>query len=219
MRIEEFLGNKIPVEWFGEDEMPKDVKFPRREEEEHDEEEGGEESPSHRGRDRDHRRGRRDDRGRRGPRPERSARASAAEAPVPAAGTGETAEAATDTAPERAPKEYRQRGPRNHRREDYRRDRRRDRPMDRRPPREGGAGEKPLPSQAPSPLTGNPVIYCMKTGKPKNRTDQEFRQTLEQYDSRLRNAEDKFAGKKKAAPAIIKKISSKVTALFGNRGK
>lgn len=72
----------------------------------------------------------------------------------------------------------------------------------------------------PSPLTGNPVIYDMKTGKPKNRTDAEFRTLIDGYDERLRSAESRFAGKKKASgPAIIKKISSKVTALFGNKSK
>ena len=69
----------------------------------------------------------------------------------------------------------------------------------------------------PNPLTGNPVIYDMKTGAPKNRSAEEFKRTVTQYNSRLRRDEEKFAGKKKAAPAIIKKISSKVTALFGNR--
>ena len=73
----------------------------------------------------------------------------------------------------------------------------------------------------PSPLTGNPEIYDMKTGKPKNRTEAEFRTIMEGYDQRLRSAETRFSGKKKApgGPAIIKKISSKVTALFGNKSK
>ncbi len=57
----------------------------------------------------------------------------------------------------------------------------------------------------------------MKSGKPKNRSDEEFRSLLNHYDQRLASAEDKFAGKKKGGPAIIKKISSKVTALFGSR--
>jgi hypothetical protein len=59
----------------------------------------------------------------------------------------------------------------------------------------------------------------MKTGRPKNRSDDEFRKTVRAYENRLKSDADKFSGKKKAAPAIIKKISSKVTALFGSRGK
>jgi len=61
---------------------------------------------------------------------------------------------------------------------------------------------------------GNPVIYDMATGKPKNRSPEEFKKFTEQYNSRLRNNEEKFTGKKKRAPALIGKISSKVTALF-----
>ena len=63
------------------------------------------------------------------------------------------------------------------------------------------------PSTLPSPLTGNPVIYDMRTGKPKNRSESEFRQFLDEYNGRLASNEEKFSGKKKAAPAIIKKIS------------
>jgi hypothetical protein len=69
----------------------------------------------------------------------------------------------------------------------------------------------------PSPLTGNPIIYDMKTGKPKNRSESEFRSLVENHNERLQSAENKFSGKKKAGPAIMKKISSKVTALFGSR--
>lgn len=74
------------------------------------------------------------------------------------------------------------------------------------------------PSTLPSPLTGNPVIYDMRTGKPKNRTEAEFRQVLKEYDGKAIPADEKARSKKAAAPAIIKKISSKVTALFGKRG-
>lgn len=59
------------------------------------------------------------------------------------------------------------------------------------------------------------MIYDMRTGKPKNRTDAEFKQVLNEYNGKVSAADEK--SKKKAAPAIIKKISSKVTALFGKR--
>jgi hypothetical protein len=88
-----------------------------------------------------------------------------------------------------------------------------------REPYEGPSVSKVAPADLPSPLTGNPVIYDMATGKPKNRSAQEYGRFVADYDRTLRTAEEKFAGKKKAAPAIIKKISSKVTALFGKRGE
>lgn len=76
------------------------------------------------------------------------------------------------------------------------------------------------PSTLPSPLTGNPVIYDMRTGKPKNRSDAEFAQVVSEYNGRLANNDEKFGEKRKpGGPAIIKKISSKVTALFGKRGE
>lgn len=62
----------------------------------------------------------------------------------------------------------------------------------------------------PNPLTGNPIIYDMSTGKPKNRTESEMMAVM----SRLSSEERSAAGK---GPAILKKIGSKVTALFGNR--
>jgi hypothetical protein len=62
------------------------------------------------------------------------------------------------------------------------------------------------------------VIYDMRTGKPKNRTEAEFKQVLNEYNGKVKPAADK-GGKRKAAPAIIKKISSKVTALFGKRSE
>lgn len=58
----------------------------------------------------------------------------------------------------------------------------------------------------------------MRTGKPKNRTDAEFKQVLNEYNGKVKSADEK-GGKKKATPAIIKKISSKVTALFGKRSE
>ena len=60
------------------------------------------------------------------------------------------------------------------------------------------------------------MIYDMRTGKPKNRTEDEFNRVLNEYNGKVAPAEDKRS--RKAAPAIIKKISSKVTALFGKRG-
>ena len=73
------------------------------------------------------------------------------------------------------------------------------------------------PKTLPSPLTGDPVIYDMRTGKPKNRSEAEFRKVMTEYNGRLANSNAKFGAKKKGGPAIIKKISSKVTALFGKR--
>jgi hypothetical protein len=52
----------------------------------------------------------------------------------------------------------------------------------------------------------------MKTGKPKNRTDAEMQELQGAYTARFGGS---HKGKKKTAPAIIKKLSSKVTALFG----
>lgn len=272
IRVEEFLGTKIPVEWLVEEDMPKEVKFPRREDEDHEDEieESGEPSGSRHGRDRGGaHRGRGDRGGRdRGPRPERAPRAPrepGPEAPtgtstrpiprseMPAAPVAAASDEGMDdisaetSAPEALPQrpeprrergerearpegrhENREgRGPRREREGEGRRgdrndrggrDRGRDRGRGRdrnREPREQG----PLVSAAemPNPLTGNPVIYDMKTGTPKNRSPEEFKRAVSQYNSRLRNNEEKFSGKKKAAPAIIKKISSKVTALFGNR--
>lgn len=57
----------------------------------------------------------------------------------------------------------------------------------------------------------------MRTGKPKNRTDAEFRQVMSEYNGKVSAGEEKL--RKKAGPAIIKKISSKVTALFGKRSE
>lgn len=62
------------------------------------------------------------------------------------------------------------------------------------------------------------MIYDMRTGKPKNRTEAEFKQVLNEYNGKVATGEEK-PSKKKAAPAIIKKISSKVTALFGKRSE
>ena len=75
----------------------------------------------------------------------------------------------------------------------------------------------PDPKSLPNPLTGNPVIYDMQTGKPKNRTEAEFRQVMDEYNGRLATNDEKFGGKRSTGPAILKKISSKVTALFGKR--
>jgi superfamily II DNA/RNA helicase len=243
IRVEEYLGSKIPVEWFGENELPQDVKFPRRDEEDHDEEEESEAGPRgraprqgrerdrggrERGRREDRGRGRRDDKGRehggsRGPRVERAAQAPVVEpAPAPEAVAPAT-EAPEPTprvqSPQREGRERggRERDNRSGRGPRGRRDRFRER--DRERGAERRAEESVSAADMPSPLTGNPVVYCMKTGKPKNRSAEEFRQEMEHYNSKLQMAEDKFAGRKKAAPAIIKKISSKVTALFGNRGK
>lgn len=323
MRVEEFLGTKIPVEWLTEEEMPKDVKFPRRDEEDRDDEiEEGEGASARGGRgDRGDRggRGRGGDRGPRGgrdrgPREPRAPREGQPERAPQVAAEGMD-DASTPVAAEaplgkpipreprepRAPREPRvpreSRGPREPRearepsaedtqagpaiaaaadaegfdmgapeagadaparegREDRFREPRREGGRDRggrgrgegrgdRGPRGEGRGDRggreggrearggdrsrggreregyeesrKAPADMPNPLVGNPVIYDMATGKPKNRSPEEFKKFTDQYDSRLRNNEEKFqaTGKKKRAPAIIGKISSKVTALFG----
>jgi ATP-dependent RNA helicase RhlE len=231
IRIEEFLGNKIPVQWFGDDELPKDVLFPDRHEQEEDGEMEGREERHGKERTRgprdrkDRPRGPRD----RGPRPERVGIEGEGASAGPTAGHIAADEGAPATRslpqPAREPREPREaRAPRHPREEGHRGRGPRDREFsrDRR-----DRSSRPLPADSlhvnpaelPSPLTGNPVIYDMKTGKPKNRSDAEFKKSLRDYDNRLRANEEKFSGKKKAPPAIIKKISSKVTALFGNRGK
>ncbi len=251
MRVEEFLGNKIPVQWLGEEEMPKEVNFPRRDSIREDE---GGEAPGSRPREgrgpRDGGRGRtRDARGPRAPREDRAPRAPRApreEAPAIAAMDAVAAPVSAPVAPRSEPRRENtervapagrpertahagdrpERGPR---RETGERHERGDRPerggerhrggrgRDRRPPREDFAAAGVAPANLPSPLTGSPVIYCMKSGKPKNLSEDQFRVVMANYDRRFQGP--KISGKKKAAPAIIKKISSKVTALFGNRGK
>lgn len=256
IRVEEFLGKKVPVEWLIEEDMPKEVKFPRREDE--DREDEIEESPGNQRESRSHSgggRGARDGKPERGPRAPRAPRADRpVAAPIAPAGPLPRARADGEPMPiippkvraipaakegaddigtavgpreARAPREPREprapreeRAPRENRgpsRDGRRGNRDRGRGRDSREPRE--EGPRINPADMPSPLTGNPVIYDMKTGKPKNRSESEFKKAVDQYDSRLRKNEEKFSGKKKAAPAIIKKISSKVTALFGSRGK
>jgi ATP-dependent RNA helicase RhlB len=251
MRVEEFLGNKIPVEWLNEEDMPKEMKMPHRSDEREfsdDDEatEGGAEG--HRGRGGRDRRpeGRRErgDRPQRGPRHERPERherkaEAPAEQPVLATAGVESAPAAPE-APARQPRaaarpereQHAERAPRHERSERTDRGERHPRGGQRGRGERGDRGERhhrregreagrdlPVDGAAmPNPLTGNPVIYDMKTGRPKNRTPEEFRSFLAEHKSRVDPGAEKFTGKKKAAPAIIKKISSKVTALFGKRG-
>lgn len=59
----------------------------------------------------------------------------------------------------------------------------------------------------------------MRTGKAKNRTEDEFRRVVDEYNGKIGAAEGKTKRKSAGGPAIIKKISSKVTALFGKRGE
>jgi ATP-dependent RNA helicase RhlE len=258
MRVEEFLGKKIPVQWFADDELPKDVLFPSRHEQEDDDEAEGEGREDRQGRDRNRGRDRgdrgmrkdrkdgRDSRGRdrnrseRGPREERAPLGAPVPVGAEALATGESSAEVRAPQEARGPRTDR---PRHERQERHERSERPERPerMDRqersdrpdrnrgrdRSDRRDGRHSRPIPADAasaaptelPSPITGNPVIYDMKTGRPKNRSDDEFRKTVRAYENRLKSDADKFSGKKKAAPAIIKKISSKVTALFGSRGK
>lgn len=275
MRVEEFLGHKIPVEWLTEEEMPKEVKFPRRDEEDRDDEEEGDGSRSRNdraGRDR----GGRDRGGReRNARPPREPRAASVEGqddaspevaaapvdigrPIPrkpgdpmpvrepreprgrgrdrrpvaeASGPSASADLSADQLvdqmnapaaresreprPDRGGREPRETGrgrerggrdrggrDRGNREERFSRDNR------------GGEESRRAPADIPNPLVGNPVIYDMTTGKPKNRTAEEFKKFTQAYESRVKPADDK-SSRKKAAPAVIKKISSKVAALFG----
>lgn len=202
MRIEEFLGNKIPVEWFGDNEIPTDTIFPGRVEErdEDDEVEGNQMENKSEGRHPREQRGRhprgRNDRPHREHREHREPRAPRAEQGAEPHVDG-NAQHATERGP-RHPRHDRNNRDRGHRR-DHRHDHR-----DRRP-REDHVD----PATLPNPLTGSPIIYCMKTGKPKNRSADEFKSIVNEYEKRV--------GAKKGKPAIIKKISSKVTALFGSR--
>lgn len=230
MRVEEFLGKKIPVQWFGDDELPKEVLYPSRHEQEDGddmEQEGREGRPHrdrHRGRDREH--GNRD---RKGPRDSKDRHRSKEKLSRPEPVVAQ--EGAAPMEPKAKPEV------REHRNEHRRPDRPHREPREprdsrdardaRHPKHRGDRPSRPIPADAarvnpaelPSPITGNPVIYDMKTGRPKNRSDEEFRKSVREYESHLKSNEVKFSGKKKAAPAIIKKISSKVTALFGSRGK
>ncbi len=270
MRIEEFLGDKIPVEWLSETDMPKDIKIPGRDDEREfsDDEEGAPSSgfsggPRGRaGAGRGPRDGSRAPRGERpagsgrpprdrGPRPERATRPERSKdqdgprtapfvgsepaitesgQPAPAlANTSAPIDGLVETNRPAAPRESRIDGPgrpgdRLPARGGPRRDRDSGRDRQTRGPRLGGRGEReprePFvdPATLPSPLTGNPVIYDMRTGKPKNRTESEFRQVITEYNSRIAPTAEKAAGKRKTAPAMLKKISSKVTALFSKRG-
>lgn len=217
IRVEEFLGHKVPVEWLTEEDMPKEVLFPRREEEDRDDEEGDENGPPRhsdrggRGRDRDHGRNRREPREPRPAAPPVATGTRTLPTPVgdrpilPVNGDAPMREARTEHSRDRGPR----RGDR-----DSRHGRGRDRGD--RGPRKFDREEAIDPATLPSPLTGNPIIYDMKTGKPKNRTDSEFKAIVSEHNEKTA---DKNSRKKKPAPAIIKKISSKVTALFGNRSK
>lgn len=205
VRIEEFLSAKIPTDWLNEEDMPKDLKFPNRNFDGREDEEDAAPAPHGQRNDRGHSRDRgprRDHREARPPREPREPReARPPRAPHPAA---------TDGAPvNAAPNEPRHRNER-HPRGNHPRDRDNNRPRrDHRGPREPFVA----PADMPSPLTGNPIIYCMKTGKPKNRSDAEMQELESAHSARFKASKP---GKRKAAgPAIIKKISSKVTALFG----
>lgn len=256
MRVEEFLGNKIPVEWLTEEEVPKDFKIPgRNDEREFDdedegaprrEERGGRGGPSRGRGPRDGRETRdmreprahrerserpaRGDRPERAPRPERSAESRPARSEEPRA-EGIIAEGAeSPVRAERAPRSEGRdaRGPREGGRAPHPRDRGPGRPdrdgRNRRGGRDRNRNFEPHsnepavdPKLLPSPLTGNPVIYDMRTGKPKNRSEAEFKKLVNEYNSSVSSGPGSASDKKKTAPAIIKKISSKVTALFGGK--
>ena len=157
MRVEEFLNNKIPVEWFSDEDAPKDLIVPPLRKYMRDE--SREESRHH-----NKNSARRDTRPQREARPPRN-----------------------NTRPMRESRELREQRP--HRNKNTRR------PL------------AQAPVSLPSPITGNPVIYCMKTGKAKNRSAEEMSSLLASYSKTVEN--------KKKGPAIIKKLSSKVSSLFG----
>ena len=214
IRVEEFLKQAIPAAWFEDGEMPTEIKMPSRSQVERAEAEDGEATE-------DNRQGQRNHSRERGPRPERGDRH----------GRGRDRSERSDR-PERGERPQRAHG--EHANQERREPRERRDNRDRREPREdrrhhenGGRhghrdsgreeqrGRFMAPPDMPSPLTGNPVIYCMKTGKAKNRTDTEYKDMVADYQSRVVSSDDKSSGRKKPAPAIIKKISSKVSALFG----
>lgn len=210
IRVEEFLGKKLPVEWFGEKELEFDVVWPKHVEQDEDDEDmndrprrgreqGGRRPPSDRGP--------RPAAGARGPRPDRP---HARPRPTPtAAAAVEGAEVAAAPASTPVPRPAHPRAPREAGREPRHS---RDRGAERRPDRDRGPrrDDRPrdnrrppvkAPADMPSPLTGNPVIYCMKTGKAKNRSAEEVASLV---------AQSKRDGK---AP-LLKKIKSRVSALF-----
>ncbi len=169
MRIEEFLGSKIPVEWLNDEDYPQEVKMPsnrrKRDEEEESTETEGQEPVSE------------------------------------------------NTTP-REPREHR----RDHQRRDGRRDPRRDnrrnfRDRDRNRNRDREQPREAAPVDLPSPITGNPVIYDMRTGQPKNRSPEEIRVLVD----RLTSKTIQDAKESKNRPAIFSRLGSKVTSLFGSR--
>ncbi|NUM88416.1 MAG: DEAD/DEAH box helicase, partial [Bdellovibrionales bacterium] len=186
LRVEEFLGKKIPVEWFGDDDVPEKVELPesRYLRDMDEDEEGGE------GRDDRHHRGPRRDGRRDGRRPRHGERRGREprQTPIQAEKT------------EEQPPMHENREERGGRRERF--DRREGRGGRRDGRRERSREPLPDPASMPNPLTGNPIIYDMTTGKPKNRSESEV--------AAMRDAADK-------GPAILKKLGSKVTALFGSR--
>jgi superfamily II DNA/RNA helicase len=256
MRVEEFLGSKIPVEWFAENEVPKDLVFPRREEAEDAEEDlqdpssrdnrGGDRfNARDRGPARRDGRGPRDGRSGSGPRrpreggaPMRHSRAGQAPQGPVAPVSVEVAAAAPPSVksdvpvtpsnpslplspevnlPQGRPPRADYRSQRNDRPSRFRE---RGGPRQRRDGRDRGP-ESLAPAVTPvaQPITGNPVIYCMKTGQPKNRTDAEYQNMLKDRERSLRANGGNSRGSKKAPSALIQKISSKVSSLFGSRSK
>ena len=173
LRVEEFLGNKIPVGWLNDEDFPKEMKMPshRRRGEESDDQ------PSTEGKD-----------------------------------------DMQDQAQSRSPRRDNQR--RDGRRDGGRhrdnrgRDGRRDNRHERRPhSRDREQVSAVAPENIPSPITGNPIIYDMSTGKAKNRSQAEIAAIVEQLTAQAaRDAKESHA-----RPAILSRLSSKVTSLFGTR--
>jgi ATP-dependent RNA helicase RhlE len=172
LRVEEFLGAKIPVDWLNDEDFPKEVKMPsRRHRGDHHEEK----SPQSEGRD---------------------------------DMSDNTQQPPRDQPARREPRrDNRQDGRRDHRRDGGRRDNRRDGRRDYNRDRE--QPQEVAPAEMPSPLTGNPIIYDMRTGAPKNRTKDEIRVLLDRLAVQ--------ASQEKGRPAILSRLGSKVTSLFGSR--
>ncbi|MCO5142286.1 MAG: DEAD/DEAH box helicase [Oligoflexia bacterium] len=173
IRIEEFLGTKIPVEWLQDEDMNIEINPYVEQNEQNTSRKFKNDRPE---RTKRHNRPERSERSERPERPERSDRSERS----------------------RSPK--RERFPNNNR-------------------KASNFAQDFDPKELPSPITGNPIIYCMKTGKPKNLSDSEFNQIVSNYNKNLSSPKRSSVNKKKVAPELIKKISTRVTSLFTSKNK
>lgn len=205
IRVEEFLGKKIPVEWLGDEDLAFDLVWPDKIESDDDEDEASSEGPGNQ------RRGRQETRGRRESRPSDrrdGRRDNRRDEPRGTQRRQERPEGERQERPERQDRQARgekrdQRPAREHgeNRDQQRTDHRRGRDQN-------SHSKRPVftaPEGMPSPVTGNPIIYCTRTGDAKNRSSEEMAALLARTKPRVAGAE---------GPQLLKKIRSKVSALF-----